>query len=318
MFDNAIQVSSRDRQEAVRVSREFQGKVAMTPGVVFNIIRYAVHDGPGIRVTVFLKGCPLRCWWCHNPEGMRVDPRPMLEKDDHGSAWGGCMSGDECDANRGAVMTVGEVLTEIEKETVFMDESGGGATFSGGEPLMQAEFLNALLEACRARDIHTAVDTSGFADASVFRAAAARADLFLYDLKLMDDEAHRQYVGVPVGPVLENLRWLAEQRSTNGELRVAKEEAPGNGQVADFVIRVPVIPGITDTEANLEAMGEFLQGLGRPIRMNLLPYHQTAAHKYERLKMENRMAGIEPPTKEHMNELKARFERLGFEVGIGG
>ncbi len=266
-------------------------------GVVFNINRYAVHDGPGIRVTTFLKGCPLRCQWCHNPEGMRLDPRPIVQAYE---VAGTCLRDDGWESGTGRVMSVRQVLTAIEKDMVFIEESGGGATFSGGEPLMQPEFLCALLDACRAHGIHTAVDTSGFANSPVFQVVARHADLFLYDLKLMDDAEHRKFIGTPNHPILNNLRWLA---------------AAG---AAPFIIRVPIIPGITDSEANLTAMGEFLCALRRPIRMNLLPYHGTGAHKYKKLALQNHTENIVPPSAERMQSIRQKFLRLGFQVSIGG
>lgn len=254
-------------------------------GVIFDIKRFAIHDGPGIRLTFFMKGCPLTCWWCHNPEALRKLPT----------------SEEACSNGSGVERSIGlaEFLREVDKEQIFIDESGGGVTFSGGEPLVQIDFVEAALDACRARDVHTALDTTGYASREVFERVAGKADLFLFDLKLMDSDAHRQYTGVPNGPIHRNLESLAARG-------------------ADITIRVPIIPGITDTETNLDAMMEFLIRIGGVRDVGLLPYHQAASAKYRRLQMENRVAGIEPPSGERMSELRERFERQGFRTQIGG
>ncbi len=190
-------------------------------GIVFRIKKYAIHDGPGIRTTVFLKGCPLACWWCHNPEGQSMEPQPIAP------ARGGDGAGDPVRGETvGRRMTVAEVIAQVSRDLIFYDESGGGATFSGGEPLMQPEFLAALLDGCRRERVHTAVDTSGYAPGGVFNAIAARADLLLFDLKLMDDAEHRACTGVSNRPILENLA------------AAARDGRP-------LRIRFPVIPGIS-------------------------------------------------------------------------
>ena len=247
-------------------------------GTIFNLQHYAVHDGPGIRVTVFLKGCPLRCWWCHNPESQTPQP----------------------DAHVGRVMRVSEVMREIEKDVIFFDESGGGVTFSGGEPLMQPEFLRALLFECQRRAIHTALDTSGYAPPDVFEAMLPLVDLVLYDLKLIDDAAHRQYTDVSNAPILRNLALLA---ASHKPLR----------------LRFPVIPGITDTETNLRDIWRVAAALPERPRIQLLPYHRIAAGKYQRLGWLNQMTGVLPPTPEFMQVLQGRFEAAGLaDVVIGG
>jgi pyruvate formate lyase activating enzyme len=254
-------------------------------GVIFDIKRFAIHDGPGIRLTFFMKGCPLTCWWCHNPEALRKVPS----------------SEEACSNGSGVERRIGipELLDEVAKEQIFIDESGGGVTFSGGEPLVQIDFVEAALDACRQREVHTALDTTGYASREVFERVAGKADLFLFDLKLMDDEAHREYTGVPNGPIHRNLESLI-------------------GRGANVTIRVPIIPGITDTEANLDAMMEFLVRIGGVGNVCLLPYHKAASAKYRRLQMDNRVAGIEPPSDESMSDLRERFEGQGFRTQIGG
>jgi len=252
-------------------------------GTIFNLQRYAVHDGPGIRMTVFLKGCPLRCWWCHNPESQSSAIETFAQN------------------NRqiGREMTVDALLRDIEKERIFFDESDGGVTFSGGEPLMQPEFLRAALRLCQKREIHTALDTSGYAPADIFDAMLELVDLFLFDLKLIDDQRHREYTGVSNAPILRNLRILAQHGKP-------------------LWLRIPIIPGITDTEKNLVDILALLPEITTIQHINLLPYHRIADGKYQRLLVENKMAGVEPPSPEQMDALKTRFETSGIPLKIGG
>jgi len=271
-----------------------QKQAKQLSGAVFSIKKYSLHDGPGIRTTVFLKGCPLSCWWCHNPESQRPAPEPVAhEASKPFSAFAGP------DGRVGRFMTVREVIEEVKKDEIFYDESGGGVTFSGGEPLMQPDFLVALLQAAKRYDFHTAVDTSGFASPSVLKRVMPLTDLFLYDLKLMDDAAHRQYVGTPVAPVLENLDSLAQS-----DARVA--------------VRVPIVPGITDTPENLEAIARFM--VERPALRDIaiLALNHLGDQKYKRLDRENRIAGLAVPTAERMSVLRAFFTDKGLNCSIGG
>ncbi len=258
-------------------------------GIIFKIKKFAIHDGPGIRTTIFLKGCPLSCWWCHNPEGIRAEPQEM------GSV-GGAPGRKEV---IGARTPVDAVITEIEKDVIFYDESGGGATFSGGEPLLQADFLRSLLIACSEREIHTALDTTGFASPAVFSTIADLVDLVLFDLKIMDDARHIRHTGVSNKPILENL----ENLSKTGK---------------ETVIRFPVIPGITDEEENVRRMAEFLRSLGAIDRIDLLPFHKIADAKYRRLDQENRMNGVEPPSEARIAHIQTTLEKKGFRITVGG
>ena len=263
-------------------------------GIVFNLQRYSVHDGPGIRMTVFLKGCPLSCWWCHNPESQQIQPETIkknLKLDSDTQI---------CEAETiGKTMTVSEVMREIKKEVIFFDESGGGVTFSGGEPLMQPQFLKAVLEQCREQEIHTALDTTGYASAETFQSIIDHVQLFLYDLKLIDDRAHRQYTGVSNKFPLDNLQRLAERGK-------------------NIWIRFPVIPTVTDTEENIKDVLHIVTHLKGIQQVNLLPYHRIADGKYQKLHQENRMGEIEPPSDERMEALQYQFEQHGLKVKIGG
>ena len=259
----------------------------MIRGVLFDVKRFALHDGPGIRVTFFLTGCPLDCWWCHNPEGLRATPAECDGPAAPGAPW----------VERR--LTPAEVVAEAEADRVFMEESGGGVTFSGGEPLVQYRFLAEALAACRARELSTAVDTCGYAPPEALDAVAPHTDLFLYDLKLMDDAAHRRFTGVSNAPILANLRRLAAQRRRT-------------------IARFPVIPGYTDSDSNVDALLAFLGGLGTVREVHLLPYHRSAGGKYERLGRPNRTAAVAPPSAERMAELRDRFEAAGFTTKIGG
>ncbi len=263
-------------------------------GIIFDIKRFAVHDGPGIRTTVFLKGCPLKCLWCHNPES--ISPQPCtIERVSR--------IGEQIFRNNevvGQSKTVEEVMETLEKEWIFMDESGGGVTFSGGEPMFQSEFLAALLTACKKRGMHTAIDTCGFASSEVLRNIAPLTDLFLYDLKLMDSEKHQFYTGVSNQIILDNLRELVSGRS---KIR----------------IRIPVIPEINDTQENISETIHFLKSLNGSVEgVDLLPFHNTASGKYMRFGINYTMNENKKPKESDMEYIKKHFEESGFEVKIGG
>ena len=296
-------------------------------GLLFDIRRYSVHDGPGIRTTVFFKGCPLSCWWCHNPEGRSPKPNLILFKDrclgcgdclavcpqgaivrDDGAirtlpsvcrACGTCVETCPSDARQlaGRWMTVSAVVKEIEKDVAFYDESGGGATLSGGEPLAQPHFVDALLEACVGRRIHTVVDTCGLVDKNVLLCLSEKVDLFLYDLKLLDPVKHQKYAGVSNDSILGNLEALARTKKP-------------------IVVRFPVIPGINDGAEDIRLMAAFLSDLGL-LRIDLLPYHRIGLEKYRRLGMQNRLEGLEPPSADHVRQIARQFEREGFAVRVG-
>jgi len=265
-------------------------------GIVFDIKKYSLHDGPGIRTSVFLKGCPLKCWWCHNPESQNPQP-DIVEKTGRRSEFYTHYSENK-DAI-GKEVTVEDVIREIEKDVIFYDTSGGGVTFSGGEPLMQPDFLWALLTECKGRGLHTAVDTSGYGPFDILSRMVPITDLFLYDLKLMDDNAHQKYTGVSGVLILDNLRRLEEK-----------------GKEID--IRIPIIPSITDNEENLTQIMDFLLQLDHIPNVSLLPYNRFGTEKYKRLHIQNRMKNVSPPSQEAMEAIKRQFKRRGFQAKIGG
>jgi len=257
--------------------------------LIFDIRHYTIHDGPGIRTTVFFKGCPLRCCWCHNPESQEgVVEEVSLERKLEGKVF-------KSKVAVGSWQSVEEVMSEIEKDVIFYQESGGGVTFSGGEPLMQSEFLSELLASCRDKGIHTAVDTSGYAEPAAVQRVMDLADLWLFDLKLLDDNDHVVYTGVSNELVLKNLKTLARSGK-------------------DIVVRFPVVPGMTDKEENLNTVAQMMKELELN-RISLLPYHAIAKDKYKRLGREYLMEGVSEPSLERIRELKRIFEEQGI-VGI--
>ena len=299
-----------------------------TQGLVFDIQRFSIHDGPGIRTTVFLKGCPLRCPWCHNPEGQENVPELLLapalcircgtcveacpdqaataaaEAPTNGAnctRCGACVEACASGARRmaGASLTAAEVLAAVDKDRVFYVESGGGVTFSGGEPLMQAAFLRACLEGSRERGHHTVVDTCCHAPTRELLDVAAAVDLFLFDLKLMDDARHRELLGVSNRLILDNARALG------------KRGAP-------MWLRVPLLPGVNDDQDNLEATARFARTLGSVVQVNLLPYHRTGSEKYRRLGRPDGMESRPEPTPERVAEVVAFLSKQGLNVKVGG
>jgi pyruvate formate lyase activating enzyme len=306
----------------------------MVSGTIFDIRRFSIHDGPGIRTTVFFKGCPLSCWWCHNPESQGSQPEVMLREQRCircGSCIEACAEGAISDRSNGSgpqpvvtdrnlctrcgscvevcpveareiagkALTVDQVMAEIERDITFFDESSGGVTFSGGEPLMQPQFLMELLRACRGIDVHTVLDTSGYTSWKMLSQIAPLVDLFLYDIKCIDSEKHRRFTGVPNDLILSNLEGLAQAGSA-------------------LILRLPVIPGLNDDEANIRDVGKLASRLPGIRRVDLLPYHAAAVGKYERLGMRYALVDTPTPGEEEMNRLAGMLREYGLLVKIGG
>ena len=298
-------------------------------GVIFAIKRYGLHDGPDLRVTVFLKGCPLSCLWCHNPEGIAASPGMLTVPDKCvgcGECVKACVQGalsagpdgmrrnqeactacgvcaEVCPALAheavGRKWTVPEVMAEIEKETPFFAGSQGGVTFSGGEPLAQPDFLEAMLMACKSLDLHRAVDTSGFAGAAIISRIARHTDLFLFDLKHMDSIAHRRLTGVDNVLILSNLRLLAHS----------------GAQVA---LRLPLIPGMNDDEENVRRTGLLAASLPGIRSIDVLPYHASARGKYAKLGQPYPGESIKKSDPDNVDRAVDILQHCGLEVRIGG
>ena len=324
-------------------------------GFIFDIRKFSLHDGPGIRTTVFFKGCPLACWWCHNPESQSAASELMLwpsrcvrcgscasvcpqtavnpveEKSIVGVSLAAttaatttidsptpinqyetnrqicvvceaCMEACSADARElvGRHVTVAQVMEEVERDRTFYEESHGGVTFSGGEPLAQRAFLMEALKACKALDLHTTVDTCGYTPWVALDSIRPYTDLFMFDLKIMDNVRHEKYTGVPNGLILHNLEALVRYGSR-------------------VIVRVPVIPEMNDDDENLDQMGIFLAGLENVERVDLLPYHPSGAGKYARLGKDYRMPETDTPNTERMVEVAAHLQnKYHLNVNIGG
>lgn len=262
-------------------------------GLIFDIKHFSVHDGPGIRATVFFKGCPLRCAWCHNPESqlcqveqynkvLKLGQKTLTVQESIGKNW-----------------TVKQVMDEIRADIPFFDESHGGVTISGGEPLMQPQFLNALLARCKSNGIHTAVDTCGYAKQEVIEDIAGHTDLFLYDLKLVDKAQHQKYTGVSNEHILSNLELINRL---------------GNR----VFVRIPLISGITDTEQNLSAIRQIVCQNKCVERIDILPFHNIAKSKYQRFGKEYTLGDAEAYSTSKAEEIKSFFEGCCNTVSIGG
>lgn len=301
----------------------------MVKGKIFDVKHFAVHDGPGIRTTVFFKGCSLNCPWCHNPEGINsrndlsyydskcIDCESCIEvcsqeaikkeKSKIKISRARCDVCAECVEKcptsalqlAGENVSVEEVMEEIRRSTIYHDTSNGGVTLSGGEPFQQLDFMKNLVQRCNDEDIHIAVDTSGYVERKKFASLKNKIDLFLYDLKFIDEEEHKKYTRVSNRPILKNLRNLFEE---------------GQNEV---IIRFPLIPEITDTEENIDAVLQFLSDFRSIKEIDILPYH-SVEEKYNRLGREYNIKKVETPDRERIEEVMKKFESEGYCVKEGG
>jgi len=298
---------------------------------LFDIKRYSINDGPGVRITLFFKGCPLSCRWCHNPEGIAPRTEKLYNKN-RCIGCGSCVAACPDDAltltaTEGVITDFSrctrcgecavacptkamemsgrdipqeEIMQIIRKETDIMDQSGGGGTFSGGEPLIYPEALKSLLVSCGEEGIHRAVDTSGHVRQSVVQEIMPHTDLFLYDLKMMDSSRHRVWTGVGNEQIIRNLKLIASSDKA-------------------YHIRIPLIEGVNCDEENIEATLSFLGGLQqKPSQVGLLPYHNIAVKKYEKLGGSYNEKGMKEPSKERVETILSHFRDKGFTTVIGG
>jgi pyruvate formate lyase activating enzyme len=295
-------------------------------GLIFDIKRFAIHDGPGIRTTVFLKGCPLTCVWCHNPEGISQTPDIMwsreqciacktcentcphnalhvsdiaLQVDAACTLCGACA--EECPSHAlkmiGKEMTVPQVVAEVEKDMIFYDQSQGGVTFSGGEPLMQPDFLLKLLKACKTQGIHTAVDTSGFAPFNVLSRVSEYTDVFLYDVKVINDTTHKKYTGVSNRSILKNLETLSGEN--------------------EIIVRYPVIPGVNDSKKDVSDFRDFVSSLHLK-EVTILPYHKAGIEKGNKLIPPTELFIADVPSAETIAAIEKVLKNVGLQVTRGG
>lgn len=300
-------------------------------GIIFNIQHYSIHDGPGIRTNVFLKGCFLHCIWCQNPESQSLKPE-LFYFEEKCTGCGKCVAA--CPANAiqiteaksktdrskcngsgrciqvcpnearsliGKEMTVQEVFQNVKGDEIFYKRSNGGLTLTGGEPLFQPYFSRKFLSLCQQAGIHTAIETCGYAGWEIFKDILQYVNLVLYDLKHMSSEKHQEYTGVPNNLILDNVRKIYH------ELRIP------------IWARIPVIPGYNDSVQNIHATARFVATeLGTPVPVHLLAYHQLGESKHERLAKEGNSLSVIPPTDEHMLELQKIMASYGLDTHIGG
>lgn len=304
---------------------------ATLSGTIFNIQHYSIHDGPGIRTTVFLKGCPLRCLWCQNPESQSARPELFFDADKckgcgtcvaacpeqavtlhDGRSWtdrARCSGAGKCAAVcpnearnlMGRSATVEEVFKDVNADAIFYRRSGGGVTLSGGDPVAQPRFSTALLRMCKEVGLHTTIDTCAYAQWDVLAPMLQYVDLVLLDLKHMDAGAHRRLTGVSNEVILENAR------------RIYRE------MHVPLLARLPLIPGCNDSPENLAATAAFVANeLAPSIRVHVLPYHRLGETKYERLEKSGGAFSAEPPDDARMAEVRQIFESYGLTAVVGG
>lgn len=260
-------------------------------GLIFDIKHCAIHDGPGLRTTVFFKGCPLNCWWCHNPESIF----PLIQKIEVNKRIGNKSFIEIADV--GQYMDSKSIMAEIEKDAVFYEESNGGITFSGGEPMSQIDFLTELAIHCKEKGFHTTLDTSGYCATENFEKILPYIDLFLYDIKTLDDIVHKKYTGKSNNLIINNLDYILSK----------------NKQV---IIRYPLIPGINTSIDQLSEIKKFLRP--RSHEIHFLPYHNIGKNKYKQIGKDYKLNGLEILPENFLVQIKNDFEQDGFKVKIGG
>ena len=254
-------------------------------GRIFDIQRYSIHDGGGIRTIVFLKGCPLRCKWCCNPEGQHYNVEKMT------------LGGKEKIV--GQDVTVGEIIDIVERDRIYYRRSGGGITLSGGESLTQPDFAVALLKTAKERGINTAMESTGFADFSVISRYLPYLDLYLMDIKHMNSAKHKEFTSQPNELILENAKKITDAGTR-------------------LIVRTPVIPTFNATKEEIGEIAKFASSLKGVTQMHMLPYHRIGTDKYKGLNRDYSLTGIEPPSKELMNELLEVVNSYGLKGQIGG
>ncbi len=297
--------------------------------MIFDIKRFAIHDGPGIRTTVFLKGCPLHCLWCHNPEGIE-NKFELIARPSRCARCYSCISACplaaisensgpiEIDRSRcdlcgkcvkvcmyealemaGREISVKDVIEEVEKDRIFYEQSGGGVTISGGEPLGQPMFCGKILTALNKKNIPAALDTSGLAPWEVLATNARKADIVLYDLKMIGAKKHKKYTGVSNALILDNLKKLSREHK-------------------NIVIRIPLAAGVNDDDENIRLTIDFLTPLETIKKVSLLKYHKGGSEKYKNLGKASCFKIYETPSDQRMEEVRRSFTNAGFTVKFGG
>jgi len=259
-------------------------------GIIFDVKKYAIHDGPGIRTTIFFKGCSMGCQWCHNPESKNFGVENFTVKDRVKKVTKNETIGYE--------ISVDDLMKIIQKDKVFYDESDGGVTFSGGEPLAQTNFLLELLKECKNLNIHTTVDTCGEASWKNYEKIQEYVDLFLYDLKMINNVLHNKYTGVSNKRIHENLLKLIDT---------------GN----DIELRIPLIPGVTDTDDNLEGIIKFISTLKKKPSVILLPYNPLNRDKLDRFSLVNKLGKLKVQSRKMLFAIKQKFIVNGVDAIIG-
>ena len=256
----------------------------MATGRIFNIQRYSIHDGPGIRTIVFFKGCAMRCAWCCNPESQLFEIQTLIE-------------GDK-EKIMGRDVSVADIMPEILADLPYYRRSGGGVTLSGGEVLCQADFAAELLKECKSAGLHTAIESAGSLPYNEIEKLLPYLDLYLLDIKHMDSEKHKEYTGKPNELILENAERLAKCG-------------------VELIIRTPVIPTFNDSDEDIRRISKFAKSIGAKAH-HLLPYHRLGSDKYKGLGRNYSMKEIEPPTRERMERLLEIAEECGIRAQIGG